>query len=162
NHPDDKVGWAVGVGGIFNTDFISRGDKFSFQFNYAEGATRYVNFTQANAGNAAYAGSGNSFGFGLVTDAVYAATGNGITGLNGGLNLTKVWGVNASYDHVWWDPKWKSSVYGGYNKPRYIGDFTDLTSAAGAICAGLNRGLFQVAAVPVGGASPATACSPNW
>src|SRR5262245_54669839 len=49
-HPDDKIGWAVGVGALINTNFISPGDKFSFQFNYTEGAYRYVNHTQAGAG----------------------------------------------------------------------------------------------------------------
>jgi hypothetical protein len=113
-HPDDKVGWAVGVGGVIKTDFISPGDRIAFQFNYAEGATRYVSFTQGGGGIPGnYFGSGNQLGYGFVSDAVFGTAPTGLTANGTSLELTKVWGVNAAYEHVW-NPKWKTSVYGGY------------------------------------------------
>ena len=42
-YPDDKWGWAAGVGGIFNLPFIAKGDTIAFQVNYAKGAARYIN-----------------------------------------------------------------------------------------------------------------------
>jgi len=152
-HPDDKIGWAVGVGGILNTNFISPGDKFSFQVNYAEGASRYVNFTQTGATGVPsnYFGSGNNFGFGFNPDAVYGTNSPAGTVGATSLELTKVWGVNAAYDHVW-NPKWKTSVYGGYNQTRFNG------TAADQICRGFSGALGL--GTTFTGAS--AGCSPNW
>ncbi|RAI45449.1 porin [Rhodoplanes roseus] len=100
---DDKIGWAVGVGARVKTDFISRGDSFQFQVNYTEGATRYAVFTQPGAGSALR--YGDTIGAGFFAD--------GITTNGGSIDLVKVFGVNASYEHVW-TPALKTSVYGAY------------------------------------------------
>ncbi|MBK5961985.1 hypothetical protein CCR97_27855 [Rhodoplanes elegans] len=101
---DDAIGFAVGVGARIKTDFISRGDSFQFQVNYTEGALKYAVTTQPTAGSALRY-SGDSIGTGWFTDGVAV---NG-----GGVDLVKVFGVNASYEHVW-TPALKTSVYGAY------------------------------------------------
>ncbi|MFL9823271.1 porin [Rhodoplanes sp. SY1] len=101
---DDALGWAVGVGARVKTDFISRGDSFQFQVNYTEGATRYAVTTQPSAGSPLRF-SGNSIGAGWFTDGIYTD--------GGSVELVKVLGINASYEHVW-TPALKTSVYGAY------------------------------------------------
>lgn len=101
---EDKVGFAVGVGARIKTDFISRGDSFQFQVNYTEGAMRYAIFTPAGTGSPLRY-SGDGVGVGFFSDGIYT---NG-----GSVDLTKVFGINASYEHVW-TPALKTSVYGGY------------------------------------------------
>ena len=154
-HPDDKVGWAVGVGAVINTPFISPGDKFSFQFNYTEGAPRYANFTQTGATGipANYFGSGNSLGWGFVADAVFGTLGPAGTPTSTSLQLTKVWGVNAAYEHIW-NPKWKTSVYGGYVKY----DYND--TASDQICRSLAGSSGQPGFAGFTGAT--AGCSPDW
>ena len=50
--PDDKLGFAVGVGGIFKIPMPGGlTDTASFQFNYTEGASRYAVITQPSAGS---------------------------------------------------------------------------------------------------------------
>jgi hypothetical protein len=39
---DHKAGWAVGAGFKINTPFFSQGDYIQTQFNYTQGALRYV------------------------------------------------------------------------------------------------------------------------
>lgn len=119
---EDEIGFAVGAGAVINTSFISPGDKFSFQVNYTEGAMRYAIWTPA-AFSPAFYGGGSSYGFGLYSD--------GVTTNNGSMELTKVLGVNAAYDHLW-TPALKTSVYGGY----FNIDYSDQASAA--ICANIN------------------------
>jgi hypothetical protein len=47
--PDDELGFAVGVGGVFNIPMpTGLTDRASFQVNYSEGASRYVVVTQSN------------------------------------------------------------------------------------------------------------------
>ena len=130
-HPSDKVGWAVGVGGIFNTDVIlgdAKGSKASFQFNYTEGAPRYANITQTPTSSMSLFGANRVFGMGPMAEAVYSSTATGGVGAQPNLELTKVWGVNAAYDHVW-NPQWKTSVYGSYLKWDYN------TNATTSMCA---------------------------
>ena len=152
-HPADKLGWAVGFGGVVNTGFVSPGDKFSFQVAYAEGAIRYINFLQADFGNAAYAGSGNSVGWGFVGDGIYDL---GPGGQQRGINLTKTWGINAAYNHRW-NNKWQTSIYGGYNKTWFGGSFNEPGSAASQVC--LAQTWTTVAATQT---ATATACNPDW
>ncbi|MFD2180955.1 porin [Rhodoplanes azumiensis] len=115
---DDKLGFAVGVGARVKTDFISRGDSFQFQVNYTEGATRYAVTTQPGAGSPLRI-SGDSIGAGFFTD--------GIVSVTGAVDLVKVLGINASYEHVW-TPALKTSVYGAYIDVRYS------DGAAASIC----------------------------
>ena len=40
---------------------------------------------------------------------------DGVFGTGSEVELTRAWGVYASYDHVWWaGSKWRTSIYGGY------------------------------------------------
>ncbi|CAL8981724.1 Porin Omp2b [Rhodoplanes serenus] len=136
---DSALGFAVGVGARVKTDFISRGDSFQFQVNYTEGATRYAIYTPAGAGSLAMFGGGNSLGVGWLTDGIYIN--------NGSLELTKVLGVNASYEHVW-TPALKTSLYGGWFNIEHS------QAAALAQCASISGGPNTI--------SNATNCDPDF
>jgi Porin subfamily len=142
-HPDDELGFAVGAGGIFKIPMpTGLTDIASFQINYTEGAMRYANVTQPGAGTPAGFG-GTSFlncastpavianavnglntptclgslGLGFWSDAIYANPG-ALPGYDGSVQKTKVWGVNAAWDHLW-TPNLKTSVYGAWIKTEY-------------------------------------------
>jgi hypothetical protein len=136
---DSALGFAVGVGARVKTDFISRGDSFQFQVNYTEGAMRYAIYTPSGAGSPALFGANNSLGLGFFTDGIYIN--------NGSLELTKVFGVNASYEHVW-TPTLKTSLYGGYFNIDYS------ANATAAICGSVSGGANTI--------SGATNCSPDF
>jgi hypothetical protein len=153
-HPDDKFGWAIGVGARIKTDFISPGDNFQFQVNYTEGAVRYASVTQFGAGSAALMGSGNSLGLGYVMDGIYG----GLTDTDptrSGVQLTQGWGVNASYDHVW-NSKWKTSVYGGYLDISFNGTAQALISTA--TC----NAVAGAPSATSGSLTGMSNCSPDW
>ena len=68
-HPDDKVGWVIGGGIKLNAPFIGQGDYFQAQVNYTQGALRYV--FQTAQPSWSINDTGNSAGYGVITDAVY-------------------------------------------------------------------------------------------
>jgi len=164
-HPDDELGFAVGVGGIFRIPMpTGLTDIFSFQANYTEGAMRYMVFTQPGAGSpglfggtglttcpgltGVLAGAGTntaclgSLGLGYWGDALYANPG-ALPGYDGSIQKTKVWGVNAAWDHLW-TPNLKSSLYGTYMKVDYNGTASLLIAQAtcgvnGAAAGAVNR-----------------------
>ena len=68
-HPDDKVGWVIGGGIKLNAPFIGQGDYFQAQVNYTQGALRYV--FQTSQPSWSINDTGNSAGFGVISDAVY-------------------------------------------------------------------------------------------
>ncbi|RAI30603.1 porin [Rhodoplanes serenus] len=119
----NALGYAIGVGARVKTDFISRGDSFQFQVNWTEGAGRYAIYTPSGAGSPALFGGGNSLGLGFLTDGVRV---NGAD-----VELTKVLGINASYEHVW-TPALKTSLYGGWFNVGYNANATAM------ICGSLN------------------------
>jgi Porin subfamily len=134
-HPADKLGWAVAVGGLLN---LGGGDQAGVNFAYAEGATGYV----TNAGGMSIYDSSSSLGVGWFSDGVFA---NGTE-----IELTRAWSVNAGYQHIW-NPKWRTSIFGGYVNIDYGSNATAL------ICANRVR-ITQFAAVqPVG-----FNCSPDF
>lgn len=143
-HPGDKWGYAVGAGIKLNAPMIGVGDYFQAQVNYAEGASRYV-FSTPN-GNWGYVDGANA-GFGILSDAVY---GGGIAGGTAtGAELTKTWGFNAAYEHFW-NPAWRTSLYGGYAAVRY-GD-----RANNMLCGG-------AAGIALGSGAPViVGCDNNW
>jgi hypothetical protein len=142
-HPDDELGFAVGVGGIFRIPMpTGLTDIASFQVNYTEGAVRYVNFTSPGAGEVSYftgsnlaaCGAGGfplpsaanglntptclgSIGLGYWTDGIFGNPG-ALLGYDGSVQKTKAWGVNASWDHLW-TPNLKTSLYASYVKYEY-------------------------------------------
>jgi len=92
------------------------------QAAYSQGAAGYV--TRATGAFQVYS-SNNNAGFGWVTDGVYD---NNIP--NGGaggstFELTTVWGINGFYQHFW-NPKWRTSLYGGYVEVDYNANATNL------------------------------------
>jgi hypothetical protein len=144
-HPDDKIGFAVGGGVKINTPFISQGDYFQAQVNYAEGALKYIFQTpNTNWGK----NDGFSAGFGIVSDAVYGGslTGVGFAAATD-LQLTTAWNVNAAYEHFW-NPRWRTSLYGGYAAVSYG------STANSLLCLG--------STAPIPATGPASACDFNW
>lgn len=135
-HPDDKLGLALGAGGIFRIPMPGGlTDVASFQVNYSQGASRYVVYTQPGAGSPAlFGGTGlavcptatvpananglnvpiclGSLGVGYWSDGIYGNPG-ALPGYDGSVHNTQVWGVNAAWDHLW-TANLKTSVYGTF------------------------------------------------
>jgi porin-like protein len=134
-HPADKLGWAVAVGGRLN---LPGGDMAGINVVYSEGA---VGYASKGATWQIYDAS-TSVGYGWATDGVFA---NGTE-----VELTRVWSINAAYEHRW-DKKWKTNWFGGYVNVDYNSNATTL------ICA--NQGNIT----PLAGAQPAGFnCSPDF
>jgi hypothetical protein len=144
-HPDDEAGWAVGGGLKLNAPMIGHGDYLQTQVNYTEGALRYIfQTTQPSWG---FQDSGFSAGYGLISDGVFNGllTGTGATAPTT-IHLTTAWNVNAAYEHFW-NPRWRTSVYGGYAEVSY-------DSTANSILCGFGSN---------GAAAAATAgCDNDW
>ena len=102
-HPADKYGWALAGGAKFN---LTGGDMIGFNVCYSEGAP---GFCTNNAVWTLY-NSNNSVGVGWIADGVFD------TGTE--IELTKVWSALAGYEHIW-NPKWRTSVFGGYVNVEY-------------------------------------------
>ena len=88
-----------------------------FNVCYTEGAPGFCTnnnaFTLYN--------SSNSVGAGWIADGVFA---NGTQ-----IELTRVWSALAGYEHIW-NPKWRTSVFGGYVNVDYGSGATALIQAA--------------------------------
>jgi hypothetical protein len=139
-HPADAYGWAITGGFQLNDVLGLKGDTFGVQAVYSVGASGYA--TSFATAMQVY-GSGNSAGFGWVNDGVFT-TGSSV-------ELTSVWSINAGYNHFW-NPKWKTSLYGGYVEVDYDGAATTMICPAGA-----------ATAAPTGTAlTGVTNCSPNF
>jgi hypothetical protein len=114
-HPSDKMGWAAAIGGQLN---LPGGDQIGANFVYSEGAAGYATNSQTwmlyNAGNSA--------GFGWLVDGVFINTAAGASAVE----LTKVWSVNAGYQHIWPGGRWRTSLYGGYVNIDYNSTATDI------------------------------------
>jgi hypothetical protein len=154
-HPADKYGFAVS-GGFHLTDVLGlKGDTFGVQVTYSEGASGYV--TSVGVAPLVYS-SNSSVGLAWLADGVYD-TGTGIS-------LTTVWGVNAGYQHFW-NPKWRTSLYGGYTEVDYGAAATNiinshLPGAAGTVVCGVPVGgsVQPPITLPAGGGG--NACSPDF
>jgi hypothetical protein len=145
-HADDKLGWAVGAGIKLNAPFIGQGDYFQAQVNYTQGALRYVfQTTQPNWGFV----SGDQLGFGVISDAV---VGGNLPGIVSDLELTTAWNVNAAYEHFW-NPRWRTSLYGGYAQVSYGGNANAL------LCAGITG---QATVSATGVITVAPGCDMDW
>ncbi len=101
-HPGNAFGYAFGAGIRVNAPMLGVGDYFQAQYNWTKGATKYM-----SAGSSLSKVSGGTSGAGTFADAVFQVNGTD------SLHLTTAWSVGASYEHNW-NPKWKTSVYGGY------------------------------------------------
>ncbi|MBI3435418.1 MAG: porin [Proteobacteria bacterium] len=151
-NPSDKIGWAIGTGVRVN---ITPNDQFQIEGTYSEGAVRYVTTTE-NAGrtsSALFSGP-TSLGWGPLVDAVYGPNGSS-------LQLTKAWGVAASFEHKW-NANWRTSIYGMYNS-------FDYNPAATAFIAAHTCGAAPGAVAPAVAATRAAGsitaisnCNPDW
>jgi hypothetical protein len=165
-HPDDKVGWAVTAGFTLNNVFGLKGDQFGMQAVYTVGAAGYA--TRATGPFQIY-NSNTSLGVGWVSDAVF----DNITPrcpvagtCPSSLQLTEVWGINGFYQHFW-NPTWRTSLYGGYEHVGYNTLATDLLNqhlpsppAGGLACGVPVEGIVQP---PLGvGSGIGNSCSPNF
>ena len=68
-HPPDQMGFAVGAGLKLNAPMIAQGDYFQSQFNYTQGALRYL-FNTPNTNWGKVDGANETYG--MLTDCVYA------------------------------------------------------------------------------------------
>jgi len=143
-HPDDKWGWVVGFGFKLNAPFIAQGDYLQTQFAYTQGALRYLmQTTNSNWGFV----DGSSQSLGIMNDAVYGGT----LAVNGtDLELTTAWNVNAAFEHFW-NPRWRTSLYGGYAEVSYGGAANNMLCAN----AGFGTGTGSLALATAG-------CDNDW
>lgn len=123
-YPSDKLGWAIGTGANINLPWITKGDRFGFQVNYAKGATRYV-LNVPNTNSPGFFGGSYSLGLGLLADGVLRDPNVLVNGLpqQGSLELTDAFGFMAVYEHLW-TPSLKTSWYGGDVQISYNGAAT--------------------------------------
>lgn len=147
-HPSDKFGWAVSPGFLWNNPLGLQGDTLAGQGVYSVGAAGYAT---AAWGPWAVFKSGQSVGLGWANDGVYDSAA-GRTGLPTNIELTTVWSFNAAYEHRW-DPKWRTSIYGGMIGVEYSGGAKTLICGTTAAQAAAPRGT-TLAGV--------TNCDPNW
>jgi Porin subfamily len=146
-HPDDKLGFAVGVGLKLNAPMIGKGDYFQIEADYTQGASRYSNMTAVVWDYSKY--DGNSVAFGYQTDATYG--GQIAAGTATGLELTTTWAINAAYTHFW-NSQWKSTLWGSYYQESYP------TLANAIICTGQGFGVGGVGNLSVAAAG----CDNDW
>jgi hypothetical protein len=123
-HPDDKYGFAVSGAVEFKNLPTGAGDTLKLEAGYGKGAARYVftGGTLDTAGGGRFAKfDGNSLGFGYVLDAVYNNQGQSV--------LSDAWSVSAFYEH-YWNPAWRTSLFGNYSHISYGADGNQLLTAA--------------------------------
>ena len=120
-----------------------------FNVCYAEGAPGFCTnnnvFTLYN--------SNTSVGMGWIADGVFA---NGTS-----IELTKVWSALGGYEHVW-NPRWRTSFFGGYVNVDYSGTATNqiLQRTAGALAA---CGVAPITPLNTGTQLlPGNSCSPDY
>jgi hypothetical protein len=100
-----------------------------------------------------------SVGLGWLTDGVFD------TGTE--VQLTRVWSALAGYQHIW-NPKWRTSIYGGYVNVEYNGTATALINshfnAAGAANCGVGPAAVSPFLATFTYVTPGVgnSCSPNW
>ena len=152
-HPNDKLGWALAAGAKFN---LQGGDMLGFNACYSEGAAGFC----TNQGSAQLYNSSTSVGVGWIADGVF---GSGVD-----VQLTRVWSALGAYEHIW-NPKWRTSWFGGYVDVSYNDSAKNLINASQNLGAGgfsCNQGLAFIPGVP-GQFSAVTpqfgnSCSPNY
>jgi hypothetical protein len=142
---------------------VPGGSYFQMQGSYTQGALRYISHTQWPLGSAARFGVGNSVGLGWLMDGIY--------GNSGEIELTRAWGIYASWEQVW-NPKWKTSIYGGWIAVSYNDNAKALIAAATcgnqAGAGNFLPAVFTATAIAnfptqaSGSITNVTNCDPNW
>jgi hypothetical protein len=142
-YPGDELGWAVGAGLTLKMPWDAK-DTLSGVIAYGEGASRYVSSLQ-----------GNNFihkqgvAVGTVSDGVFANP--GVAGLNGGIELTEVWGGTIAFEH-YWTPSLRTSWVAGYMNVSYNDNAKALIAAGN--CVGATVGTVALTNV--------SNCNPDW
>jgi hypothetical protein len=111
-HPEDSYGYAV-VGAFELKNLpTGSGDSLKVEAGYGKGAAKYVfGGTTDTSGAGRYAKfDGNTLGFGYVLDGVF---GNGTN-----IVQSSAWQVSAYYEHFW-NPSWRTSLFGNYSHISY-------------------------------------------
>jgi hypothetical protein len=131
-HPSDKTGWAAQIGGQLNLPWA---DTVGAGFTWTKGAVGYA--TKAGSWQII---NGSSAGVGWLTDGIFDGP-TTLSTANTEIHLTNAWSVNAAYEHFW-NPRWRTSLYGGYTKVWYDGTITNdinthLPGAAGTVHCGV-------------------------
>ncbi len=109
-HPNDKLGGAILGGIMFNLPMLAKGDQVGISGAWCNGAAGYcVNNGAPNASTMFGIVRGNGVALGLTADAFY----NNAPATLGGLELTKLWNVNAGIQH-YWVPTLRTSLWGTY------------------------------------------------
>jgi Porin subfamily len=147
-HPADKIGWSAAAGAQFN---LPGGDALGFNACYSEGAAGFC----TNQGAFQVYNASTSVGLGWIADGVFGA--------GTSVELTKVWSALAYYQHIW-NPRWRTSWFGGYVNVDYNDTATGLINAgfgAASVCAraaGIGNLGALTAITPLAGNS----CSPDY
>jgi hypothetical protein len=114
--------WGYAFQGAFELKNLptGAGDTFRAEANFAHGAAKYVfggTLDSAGAGRFARA-SGTDAGtlaIGYILDGIYSGT----TAANGtSISLSNAWSADAWFEH-YWNPQWRTSVFGAYSKITY-------------------------------------------
>jgi hypothetical protein len=151
-HPDSKFGWAISGGGELKLPY---GDTFGVNAVYSEGAAGY-----ATKGGSWQIYGSSSVGVGWITDGLFD-TGREI-------ERTRVWSVNAAYQHLW-NPMWRTSLYGGYVDVSYNDAAkriinSHLPGASGSIQCGVAvaGSVWPPVDVSLTGGGVGNSCTPNF
>ncbi|MET0970819.1 MAG: porin [Tardiphaga sp.] len=122
-HADDSYGFAVTGAVEFKNLPTGAGDSLKIESSFAKGAAKYVfGGTTDTSGGGRYAKvDGTTYGFGYLLDGVY---GNG-----GQIEQSTAWEVSAFYEH-YWNPAWRTSLYGYYSHISYGGNGNALLAAS--------------------------------
>ncbi len=114
------------MGGLFYLPWLGARDSIGASFVYTKGAVGYA--TKAGSWQI---GRGDSVGVGWVADGIFDNTGIFAVTTQAPIHLTNAWSVNAGYEHFW-NPRWRTSLYGGYTRVWYDQDATNIINAAPA------------------------------
>jgi hypothetical protein len=156
-HPSDAAGWVVGAGLKINFPTVAPGDYFQSQFNYTEGALRYLFMTpNSNWGVVSGDGVDGTQGFGVLSDCVFGGSSStaGVPTSTTGCQLTTAWGFNAGYEH-YWTPNWHESFFGNYYAVSYNSAANNMLCAAAGGGNGVGTGVGSAAVAAAG-------CNNNW
>jgi hypothetical protein len=153
-HPADKLGWAAGAGFRLNVP-NTNGSYFQMQYTHTMGASRYVFQTQTGSyGQIA----GGTMGFGWASDGI-------VNNFTGGVELTRIDGINAAFDYHW-TPKFWTSLYGTYAAVRYDDaanqSICAIQALAGAGAVGAGTGGIIVPVINGKATLNGFNCSNNW
>jgi porin-like protein len=134
-HPADKIGWAVAAGAQFN---LPGGDAFGINACYTEGAPGFC----TNEGAYSNYNASTSVGLGWINDGVFGAGTE--------VELTKAWSALTYYQHIW-NPRWRTSWFGGYVQVDYNANATNLINGSLAAAGRAACGVGASPLVPAAG-----------